>query len=666
MRLFYGVRFTVALLTMVNIARAYKEVAPPAQVELPSAKTPAESLAAIMVPSEFEVELVAAEPLVMDPIDIAWGADGRLWVVEMADYPLGLDGKGSPGGRIRFLESTRRDGIYDRSTLFADGLQYPTSVMPWRNGVLVVAVPEVLFLGDTDSDGRADRTTTLFTGLGEGNQQHLTNGLQWSLDGWLQMANGNSGGRISSPKADRVIEVGQRDFRLQPDQGGIDLLLGQSQFGRNRDDWGNWFGCNNSNPIWHYALNDRYLRRNPHLMAPNAVVSVAAESGAARVYPRSKTLARFNDPEGVDHFTSACGVMIYRDDWLGSDFAGNVFVADPVHNLVHREWVRPMGVTFRSERPPGEQQSEFFASTDNWSRFTAVRGGPDGALYVVDMYRLVIEHPQWIPAAWQKELGDLRVGEKQGRIYRIRPKGKSLRTVPRLDATADATSLMAALESPSGTLRDLAQQQLVWREEKSMAPAIERLVTQAPLPQSRVQALWTLQLLGALREETVIQALGDPHPGVRRQAVELSESFTDTSPTLLGFVTVLADDSDPLVRLQLAYTLGEWKEPAAGVALARLLRADDDRFGSGGWGPRRSQAAQQIDVCRVRWQPGGVGAAGHHQVVAQRFAGDDVGRIGGRGVEIDPPRPALRGARAEPLGHPAFVQVVAVPAGTGV
>ncbi|MEO7599039.1 MAG: PVC-type heme-binding CxxCH protein [Opitutus sp.] len=570
------VSFAMVLLAITTVAQAYKEVPPPAKVVLPPSKSPAESLASIVVPPEFEVELVAAEPLVRDPIDLAWGADGRLWVVEMADYPLGLDGKGQPGGRIRVLESTQRDGHYDKSTLFAEGLRFPTSVMPWRKGVLVVAVPDVLLLEDTNGDGRADRTTRLFTGVGEGNQQHLANGLQWGLDGWLHLANGNSGGKISSASGGPVIEVGQRDFRLQPDQGLIDLLAGQSQFGRNRDDWGNWFGCNNSNPIWYYALNDRYLRRNPHVVPPKAVIDVAAEPGAAHVFPRSRTLARFNDPEGEDHFTSACGVMIYRDDWLGTELAGNVFVAEPVHNLVHREIIRPVGVTFRSERAASEQTSEFFASSDNWSRFTAVRSGPDGALYVVDMYRLPIEHPQWIPAAWQKELGDLRAGENQGRIYRIRPKGKPLRTVPLLDATAEASALVAALESPSGAVRDLAQQQLAWRADQTVVPALEHLAVNASLPASRMQALWTLRLLGSLREAVVTVALRDLHPGVRRHAVELSEVFANASPTLLREVSALVADRDAFVRLQVAYTLGAWQDSAAGIALARLLRADPD------------------------------------------------------------------------------------------
>ncbi|HUR58838.1 MAG TPA: PVC-type heme-binding CxxCH protein, partial [Opitutaceae bacterium] len=310
-------------LGVANACFAYKEVPPPEKVVLPVALSPARSLAAIKVAAGMEVELIAAEPNVLDPVDIAWDADGRMWVVEMADYPNGIDGRGRPGGRIRVLESTKRDGHYDKSTLFASNLSYPNSIRPWRNGVLVTAIPNILFLEDTDGDGRADRTTTLFSGLGEGNQQHLANGFQWGLDGWLHMANGDSGGKLASVKSRVVVDLGRRDFRIQPDTGAIELLAGQSQFGRSRDDWGNWFGCNNSNPLWHYALEERYLRRNEKFIAPSPVVSVAHPPGAAPIFPVSETLARFNDPQGFNHFTSACGVMIYRDELLGAEFTGN-------------------------------------------------------------------------------------------------------------------------------------------------------------------------------------------------------------------------------------------------------------------------------------------------------------------------------------------------------
>ncbi len=559
---------------------AYKEVPPPEKVVLPQPRSPAESLAAIKVPAGFEVELVAAEPLVRDPIDFAWGADGRMWVVEMADYPKGMDGRGKPGGRIRVLESTRGDGRYDKSTLFADGLKSPTSVLPWRDGVLVSSVPNILFLQDTDGDGRADKTTVLYRGLAEGNEQHLGNGLQWSLDGWLHMANGDSGGKVTSTKTDRTLDIGRRDFRISPDDGGIEPLVGGSQYGRARDDWGNWFGCNNSNPLWHYALEERYLRRNPHLVPPNAIVSVGASAGAARIYPASETFARFNDPHGFNHFTSACGLAVYRDDFLGAEFAGNIFVCEPVHNLVHREMVRPVGSTFVGERATDERESEFFASADHWSRFTAARAGPDGALYIADMYRLVIEHPTWIPDAWQKQLGDLRAGENQGRIYRVRPKGKPLRAVPDL-TRADAPALVAALENPSGVVRDLAQQQLTWRTDRAVATTaqLERLAAASARAETRAQALWTLAALGNLQPTVVSRALTDRHAGVRRQAVRLSENFAGSGDeALFTALTARVNDPDVMVRLQIGHTLGEWKSPAVGEALARLLRSEDDRF----------------------------------------------------------------------------------------
>ena len=566
------------VLTLAAVLRplaAYEELPPPAKLVLPAARSPAESLAAITVAPGLQVELVAAEPMVMDPICVAWGADGKMWVVEMADYPSGLDGHGKPGGRIRFLESTKADGHYDKSTLFAEGLNFPNSILPWRKGVLVTAAPDILYLEDTDGDGKADVSQKWFVGLGEGNQQHRANGLQWGLDGWLYLSNGDSGGKLSSAKTGQVLDLGRRDLRIKPEEGLIEPLTGRSQFGRNRDDWGNWFGGNNSNPIWHYALDDHYLRRNNFLVPPNATITVARIPGQEPVYPLSQTLARFNDPFGANRFTSACSTMIYRDELLGAEYAGNVFVCEPVHNLVHREMLRPSGVTFTSERAPSEQTSEFLASNDNWSRFTSARTGPDGALYLTDMYRLVIEHPQWIPAAWQKEIGNLRAGELQGRIYRVYPKNTQLRPVPRLDR-ADFEELVAALNNPSGTVRDLAQQQLVWRGARTAAPSLLKLFVDSPRPQTRIQALTTLDLLDELTTAHVVRALKDPHPAIRREAVRLADGFAKTSPELLATILPLVDDPDAAVRQQVAYSLGEWKDPAAGAALARLVRQNDD------------------------------------------------------------------------------------------
>ncbi|MGH7138240.1 MAG: PVC-type heme-binding CxxCH protein, partial [Pirellulales bacterium] len=239
----------------------------------PQARLPQAALKSWVARPGFQVELVASEPLTMDPVAFAWGADGKLWVVEMADYPLGIDGKGTPGGRVRFLEDRDDDGRYETSTLFLDGLRYPNGVMPWRKGVLVTCAPEIFYAEDSDGDGRADVRKTLYRGFGEGNPQHRVNGLRWGLDNWVYCSNGDSGGGIEpvgqafqpdahtaanssgrqagKPDLRKAVQIGGRDFRIRPDEGLIEAQTGQTQFMRERDDWGNWFGNNNSHPMYH-------------------------------------------------------------------------------------------------------------------------------------------------------------------------------------------------------------------------------------------------------------------------------------------------------------------------------------------------------------------------------------------------------------------------------
>jgi putative membrane-bound dehydrogenase-like protein len=535
----------------------------------PGAKSPAASLRCFQTRPGFTVELMAAEPLVQDPVGFAWGPDGKLWVVEMGDYPSGVDGKGKPGGRVRYLEDTNKDGQYDRSTIFLDNIPFPNGVMPWRDGVLITAAPNILLAKDTDGDGKADRVETLYTGFVEGNQQHRVNGLVWGLDNWIYCANGDSGGKILSLRTRKTINISGRDLRIRPDEGDLDAQTGQTQFGRCRDDWGNWFGGNNSNPLWHFVLPDHYLRRNPHLRVPSLRVTVPEVPGASPVFPISRTLPRFNDPWALNRFTSACSPIFYRDTFFGPAFEGNLFVSEPVHNLVHREVMHANGVTFRSTRPADEQRSEFLASSDNWFRPTTIRVGPDGALWVADMYRHVIEHPKWIPQEWQKKL-DLRAGSTRGRIYRVYPLRKKPRAIPRLDEK-DLPSLVASLESPSGWERDLAQQMLLWKGEKQAIPLLEKLARTSKQALGRLHALCTLDGLDALSPDQLQHALEDSHPGVRCHAIRLSEKHLSKAPQLGLALLRCEKDRDPLVRLQLALTLGAWPDPRAGQALGRLL-----------------------------------------------------------------------------------------------
>ncbi len=532
----------------------------------PEPKSPEASLAAMHVRDGLKIELVAAEPLTVDPIAIDWGPDGKLWVVEMADYPLGVDGR--PGGRVRFLEDTDGDGRYDHSTLLLDGLKYPTSVMAWRDGALVTAAPDILYVADTTGDGKADVREVLYTDFAKGNPQHLVNGLQRGLDNWIYCANGHSGGTPRSLKTGAEVQLRSHDFRIRPDTGEIDLRTGVTQYVRSRDDWGNWFGSDNINPMWHYVMPEHYLGRNPHVASPDSRLHVSETPGSSPVFARSRTLARFNDFHTADSFTSACSAIIYRDNFLGEEFVGNSFVCEPVHNLVHCEVVRPEGLAFTSRRHASEQASEFLASTDNYFRPTTVQTGPDGALWVVDMYRFVIEHPEWIPIKFRLSL-DLRAGSDRGRIYRIYPADKHPRPVPKL-AEANIAELVATLDSPNGPQRDIAQQLLVDKNDTSSISLLEEMVTSGKTPQGRLQAMCTLDGMQTLREEVVASATRDKHPGVRRHAVRLAERFVAESSVVADSLLAMVTDDDPKVALQLAFSLGEWNNPSAGSALGKL------------------------------------------------------------------------------------------------
>ncbi|MBM3289856.1 MAG: c-type cytochrome, partial [Candidatus Hydrogenedentes bacterium] len=319
-------------------------------------------------------------------------------------------------------------------------------------------------------------------------------------------------------------------------------------------------------PVWHYALDDRAMRRNPHFAPGNPREYVVPQ---AQLFPTSRTLTRFNDFEHVNRSTSTCGIEIYRDTVLGPEFSGNAFVCEPVHDLVLRTVLGPSGVTFSGHRAPGEESAEFLSSHDNWFRPVQIRTGPDGALYVVDMYREVIEHPEYISAETQATL-HLRAGDDKGRIYRVVPVHGALRTVPRLD-TMSAAELTAQLESPNGTLRDMAHQRIVERNDNTVAAPLRELLRTSASPQARVHALCALDGLGALTPDDVSTGLRDAAPGVRRHAVRLAAAHTSDWPELGGALLALKDDPDPLVHIELIYALGDSKHPGAAAALGEFV-----------------------------------------------------------------------------------------------
>ena len=203
--------------------------------------SPAESLATIYVGDDLMVELMAAEPLIESPVAIDFGPDGRLWVAEMRDYSRGVDEKFEQTGQVTVLTDRDGDGSPDTSAAFATGLRFPTDVKAWRKGAIVCDAPDVIYMEDSDGDGRADVRRTLLTGFATHNAQARVNSLRWGLDGWLYGSCGLFGGHIKSANGDE-LELGSRDFRFQPDSGKIEAVTGRTQQGRARDDWQNWFG----------------------------------------------------------------------------------------------------------------------------------------------------------------------------------------------------------------------------------------------------------------------------------------------------------------------------------------------------------------------------------------------------------------------------------------
>ncbi len=537
--------------------------------EVPPLKSPDLSLQDMRVHPGFTVELVAAEPLIESPVAFEWDAQGRLWVVEMPDYPLGLDGKGQPGGKVKILTDTDGDGRYDRATTFLDGIPFPTGLMPWRNGVIIGTTPDILFAADTDGDGRADERRVLFTGFKEGNQQHRQNGYEWGLDGWLYGANGDSGGIVNG------LSISGRDFRFRPDTGQFEAASGSTQYGRRRDDWGHWFGNNNSTWLWHYTQEDHYLRRNPALAVKTTRQILAQYPDAGRVFPTSELPIRFNQPQALGHLTSGCSASPYRDELFGPAFATSVFIGEPVHNVVHREVLTPDGATFTSRRADDEKDREFLTSTDPWFRPVYLKTGPDGALYVADFHRFVLEHPEWIAPETQSRL-NLRAGADRGRLYRIFPTGAKLRPVPNLDKL-DNPALAAALDSPNGWQRDTTQRLLYERHAVDAAPAIRHLAASASNPKVRMQALATLGTLSTPDGDSIRQALRDAHPAVRVQALRESESLAASRGDLLSAVLVCREDADFTVRHQLALSLGAFHDPRAVEALAKLAEREGNQ-----------------------------------------------------------------------------------------
>lgn len=566
-----------------KIIDAVKGQAPPHFHAVPGTggippRSPQESLRCMATHPGLQIELVAAEPLVADPVAVDFGTDNSLWVAEMADYSRGVDETFEPAGRIRRLTDTNGDGRFDHSGEFLGGLRFPTDVKVWRDGVIVCDAPDILFAADRDGDGRAEIREVLLTGFATHNPHARVNGLRWGLDGWLHGSGALFGGTVRNPQGE-VFHLSNRDFRFRPATGEVQAAAGQTQQGRPRDDWDNWFGCTNGELLLHYPVDERYAGRNPGLPPPPAVVAVPSPAHGQQLFP-PRDLVLFSLSGLPGRPTSACGAEIYRDSVLGSEYSGNAFVCEPVHQLVHRLVLERKGSAFTGHRAASEQQSEFLVSTDQWFRPVQVRTGPDGALWVVDMYRLVIEHPQWIPPETRAGL-DLFAGRNLGRIYRIAPRDGALRPTERIDRM-DSLQLAAAMDSGNGPQRDRVHEILdsLPAIDSATAGVLTGIVRGSSWPAARVQAAATLAGHGLLESADLQRLLADSLPEVRRMALRIGESGGDDPAGFAAAATAMTRDPVPAVRIQALLTLGERNAADSTAAFAEVLLTEDPGSGA--------------------------------------------------------------------------------------
>ncbi|MEO6437523.1 MAG: PVC-type heme-binding CxxCH protein, partial [Tepidisphaeraceae bacterium] len=407
------------------------------------------------------------------------------------------------------------------------------------------------------------------------NYQARVNSLALGLDNWVHGANGLLGGVITGADGKTKLDIRGHDFRFRPPGGPMETVGGLTQQGRARDDWGRWFGCENSNALLFYPHEERYYRRNPHAPSPPPIVIPPGNFDVARIYPISQPLERYNHPESANRVTAACGLGVYRDTLLGDEYLDNTFTCEPVHNLVHRLVTEGDGAELKRRRADDERDSEFLASTDHWFRPVQARTGPDGALYVVDMYRFLIEHPRWIPAERLAQL-DVRAGASMGRIYRVRAAGTPLRAMRDLTKLSGA-ALAVAMDTPNGTERDRVHIELLQRRDETAVATLEKIAAEGTLPQVRLQAMCALDGLGALTPAQVARTLEDGDAHVRKHAVRLCENLLAQRDAVIeARLQKRVDDPSPLVRRQLALTRGEWDDPRAGNALATLAKGSLD------------------------------------------------------------------------------------------
>ena len=521
--------------------------------------SPAEALKAFKLEKGFRIELVASEPMIQSPIAISFDDQGRMFVVEMRGYMNDVDGAGEqdPSGRVSLLEDTRGTGRMDKATAFADGLVMPRSVLAVNGGALIGESPNLFFFKDTKGTGIADVRTVVATDYGTrgGQPEHMANTPTWAMD-------------------NRIWSAGYgTSFRLTAGAWQKGAGLGRGQYGLCQDDVGRLYYNYNSDLLRTDLLPAGAFARNPLLrevtsinsrvVANQAVFPIHPTPGVNRGYDAS-TLR----PDGtLAKATATCGAVVYRGDLFGPAFRGNAFIPEPAANVVKRIVLTEKdGVVTGEAAVPGR---EFLASTDERFRPVQVVNGPDGAIYIVDMYRGIIQHQGFLTHYLIANIKDRKLEQpvNHGRIWRIVP--ETATKVAAVKVPAATAARVELLRHPSGWVRDTAQRLLVESGDAAAVPAV-RQVLKTPGPAqalARLHALWTLEGLNALDADSLRTALKDADPQVRAAGVRLA------TPDLLPDLIALTGEQEVIVQAHLAIRLGAAASPEADLALAKLLVA---------------------------------------------------------------------------------------------
>lgn len=543
-----------------------------------------------------KAELFASEPLVKDPIYMVFDNKGNAYVVEMADanMPDSLTGH----CKIVYLEDRNGDGRADTAIVFAHGLKDATSILPWKGGLIVTAAPYILYMKDTTGDHKVDVIDTLFTGFFTHNDEAQITSLQFSIDNWIYANNYGEAGIVHFDKnpSDSSLNSLGADFRFRLDRNEFGLTAGPGQFGQAIDNWGHRFVTENTIHIRQIVIPWRYLHRNP-LMPQDARRAIKNISDHDPImYQLSKTpywrqiRTEMRNQESKDHgrppteyasdhFTGASGGTFFGGWGLGKRYYGSIFTGDVSGNLVHRDKLilatNPKNPFYTATRGNEEQKGEFIAATDEWFRPTSFATGPDGYLYITDMYRQHIENPTSIPLDLRREM-NFRAGMNKGRIYRIVPANTVSYKKPIFDLdTMSSLGLVHLLSNPNRWFQLRAHMLLIERQDKSIIPEVKSLLQTSQKASVRIQALYVLEGLDVLDTQIVNNALRDPAPGIRENAAKLSERF----PSCLPYLEKLITDSSAMVAFQATLSLGQFSGDRIVNDLIDILK----RYGTSSW-----------------------------------------------------------------------------------